>query len=103
MQKERCGIILKGFQFIEVPNIAPDPYNFCAWETHHLSATDIIGTWHTHPNTTPNLSCEDYRLFSRYPYLKHYIIAEKETWSFFMEDGVLLCNHNEDDCSTRLP
>ena len=103
MHKERCGILLEGDQLIELPNLHPDPYNGFAMESHHLETEGIIGTWHTHPATSANLSTEDYRLFIKYPNLKHYIISNVETWSFFVEDDALLCEYNEDHLLPRLP
>lgn len=101
MLKERCGLILES-GLLEIENIAPDPYNFFAMPESVMHHSGIIGTWHTHPNTDPNLSVDDYRFFTNYPELNHFVIGNHETWRYYVQDGTLLVSHYEDHLLTRL-
>lgn len=103
MLKERCGLILEGEILVEVENIHPDPENFLMMPESEMHRDGIIGTWHTHPNTTPNLSIEDYKWFESYPHLKHHIVGKFETWVYYVENGALLVDHNADHLLPRLP
>lgn len=103
MLNERCGLILEGEVFIEIENIHPEPARFLMFEEQEMRRDGIIGTWHTHPNTSPNLSVEDYRWFTSYPELNHFIISTFETWRYYVENGALLVSHNEDHLLTRIP
>lgn len=55
-----------------------------------LDDSDVIGTFHTHPNGSSNLSYEDYESFISYPNLVHYIIGEDGVRSYKVLDGRLV-------------
>lgn len=103
MLNERCGLILESGELIEIENIHPDPTKYLAMPSSVMDRDGIIGTWHTHPNTSPNLSVEDYHWFTSYPELNHYIVGNFETWRYYVENGALLVSHHEDHLLTRLP
>lgn len=75
--EERCGLILKDGSIAEIENIAEDrtlgyrmnPAAVIALLDH------TVGTWHTHPDTDPNLSGADYSSFLDWPDLEHSIIG----------------------------
>lgn len=103
MSNERCGLILEGNILVEIENIHPDPENFVMMPEAEMHQSGIIGTWHTHPNTSPNLSLEDYKWFSDYPDLNHYIVGKFETWRYYVENNALLVDHYADHLLPRLP
>ncbi len=74
---ERCGFVMKDGSIIEIANVAKDPregYEMDALEAiKHLK--DAAATWHTHPDTDPNLSGEDYSGFLSWPDMEHIIIG----------------------------
>lgn len=91
---ERCGVILDTGEIREVLNVHPEPHNHFAMPEEEVSLPSVAATWHTHPRTGPNLSIADYRAFTRFPALKHYIIARGEIWCYYMADDILLLDEN---------
>ena len=89
---ERCGLILKGNKIIEVPNEHPEPAKGfkIPVEALHENEENLIGTWHTHPGDTANLSQEDYNGFCQWPELKHYIIGVDSVRCFEVADGLIV-------------
>lgn len=93
---ERCGLILSNGDVIEIANVAPDPT--LSYEMDSASVLkwleDTVGTWHTHPDTDPNLSDEDHDGFMAWPDLTHSIIGrrggEVVVVTYKVEDGVLV-------------
>ena len=75
---ERCGFILQGGQVVEVRNTHENPnLGFRMAEADMKMYEDrIITTWHTHPQSGPNLSVPDYFLFCQFPQWEHVIISE---------------------------
>lgn len=55
-----------------------------------LSSPDTIGTFHTHPGSSSNLSYEDWLSFYSYPRLTHYIYGEQGLMIYKVQEGVLL-------------
>ena len=86
---ERCGIILDSGEAVEVKNIHPDPENCFQIAVEELDRNDVVGTFHTHPSTGPNLSVADYWAFRSYPDLRHYIVSKSGLWCFKVSDGTL--------------
>lgn len=76
---ERCGFILKDGTIVEIKNVAPQPnegYEMDPVEMlPHLD--DAVATWHTHPDTDPNLSGDDYSGFLSWPDMEHVIIGQR--------------------------
>ena len=89
---ERCGIVLNCETIMELENIHPDPTENFAFETSYLDLPGVTGTWHTHPNTGPNLTLADRKAFLAFPKLNHYIISASEVWQFRVQNGIL-CNY----------
>lgn len=75
--KELCGFILKDGTVVHCANIAPDPT--LGYEMDPIEVLqyldDAAATWHTHPDTDPNLSGEDYSGFLSWPDMEHVIIG----------------------------
>lgn len=90
---ERVGFILDNYSFIEVKNVAPNPeyaYSVSGQDIKDYAINNAIGTWHTHPNATSNLSHDDYDNFIRWNNMFHLIVGS---------DGVRLYNYvNECKC-----
>lgn len=76
---ERCGLILEDGSLVEIENIAEDKANSYRMNPEGvLNFVDhMTGTWHTHPDTDPNLSGEDYAGFLAWPNLDHFIIGRR--------------------------
>lgn len=55
-----------------------------------LNSPDTIGTFHTHPGASSNLSYDDWLSFYNYPRLTHYICGEQGVMTYKVRDGVLL-------------
>lgn len=91
---EACGVILKGGEVVLCENLHPDPENFFALEISKITQPDVVATWHTHPKSGPNLSIADYRAFSAFPRLRHFIVSYKETWCFYVKNGILIRDEN---------
>lgn len=74
---ERCGLVLKDGTIIEVENKHEEPTNGFRMPVAELvkHEDNLLGTWHTHPMDTANLSESDYMGFANWPDLKHFIIG----------------------------
>lgn len=76
---ERCGLILKDETIVEIENIAPN--TAVGFEMNPVALipfldNDLIAaTWHTHVDSSPNLSGEDHESFRSWPQLDHYVIG----------------------------
>lgn len=55
-----------------------------------LDTPTTIGTFHTHPGQSANLSYEDYESFMSYPSLVHYIVGENGVKSYKVIEGKLV-------------
>lgn len=55
-----------------------------------LDLPEVVGTFHTHPNASANLSFEDYESFMGYPRLTHYIIGKDGVKVYKVINGVLI-------------
>lgn len=89
---ERCGVILSSGQILELKNVHETPDNGFSFSSEVFeSYSEVVATWHTHPNGHPNLSVEDYKSFLTQPKLFHYIVGSGIVWCFYVqEDRVLL-------------
>lgn len=87
--KERCGLIFENGDVLELVNKHPSPEdNFVIYEDD-LFREGVVGTFHTHPRSSANLTVTDYYAFRQYPQLRHYIISPVEIWCFHMINGIL--------------
>lgn len=97
--EERCGVILKDTTVVEITNVASDKttsYKMCPKELLPI-IDDVVATWHTHPDSDPNLSEEDRVGFLMWPKLAHYIVGRRAgkvvVEKYRVEDGfVLICD-----------
>lgn len=55
-----------------------------------LDDENTLGTFHTHPNSSSNLSAKDYFSFLSYPRLKHHIYGKQGLKSFRIEGDCLI-------------
>jgi proteasome lid subunit RPN8/RPN11 len=97
-REERCGLVLSDGTTVEIPNIANNPVTSYEMDPEkalpYLTAGSVVGTWHTHPASSPDLSGEDYRGFSGWPKLKHHIIGvvdgQTVVKSYEIKNGAIL-------------
>jgi proteasome lid subunit RPN8/RPN11 len=94
--EERCGLLLDDDTVVEVKNIAEDPVN--SYKMDPLSVLPLLdrvrGTWHTHPDSDPNLSGDDYSGFLAWPDLEHLIIGRRNgqivSLRYRVENGLVI-------------
>jgi proteasome lid subunit RPN8/RPN11 len=101
---ERCGFILTDGSIVEVANVHQNPEKFFEISIESIGQYEgrVSATWHTHPETGPNLSAEDYRAFLGYPDWFHYIVGEHEVWCYYVRNKAVILL-DEDDLSAWLP
>ena len=90
---ERGGLVSKTSGLIELNNVSEKPdkeFSLSIEDQEKLSSPDIIGTFHTHPGGSSNLSYDDWLSFYSYPRLTHYIYGEQGLMTYKIQDGVLL-------------
>jgi len=95
---ERCGLLLSGGEVVELPNIAEDPKTSFELDPEavleHLMTGNVRGTWHTHPDTDPNLSGEDYLCFLGWPDLEHVVIGRRDgevvALRYIVDEGLVI-------------
>lgn len=93
---ERCGFVLNDGSVVEVKNIAPD--RTLGYEMDPVEVLEYLDdakeTWHTHPDTDPNLSGEDRLGFLSWPDMKHNIIGLRNgkvvVLQYEIEDGFVM-------------
>lgn len=90
-KKEQCGLILKGNQIVECPNVHPQPELGFEIDPESIIRHEekMVGTWHTHPEGNASLSDEDYTCFLNWPHLEHYIIAKEEVSRYYVKEGIV--------------
>ncbi|WP_273860753.1 hypothetical protein [Photobacterium sp. GSS17] len=82
--REHCGFITE-YCVVEVSNCAIDP------KTHfEISEDDVelyldaaVATWHSHPESSANLSLEDHALFAEIRDCRHIIVSPTEIWVYY--------------------
>ena len=89
---ERVGFILSDDTLVEVQNICDKPEGGfdVSGEDLVLHMDNAVASWHTHPNTTSNLSVGDFDSFLNYPKLRHFIIGSDGITEYYVEDGEVL-------------
>lgn len=78
---------------MECKNACEDPnkgFEFSFEDLEKLDNQSTLGTFHTHPNQSNNLSYEDYESFMNYPALVHYIIGNDGVKSYKIIEGKLV-------------
>ena len=91
---ERVGLIMADGSLTEVANIHQMPS-----EHFDVSAEDLIkycegaiGTFHTHPGRTNNLSVNDQQAFLAWPHLTHYIVGSDGVQAYVVEGHIVVKN-----------
>lgn len=89
---ECCGIILLDHQILSVRNSHPNPelafrMRFEDYEQH---ADNMLGTWHTHPHGSPNLSMADFVMFKTQPNWFHFIVGCGKVWGYKVQASKVL-------------
>ena len=76
---ERCGFVLDDGSIVEIANVSETPAaSFKMDPVQVLEHLDRVKeTWHTHPDTDPNLSGEDHSGFLAWPDMVHSIIGRR--------------------------
>lgn len=92
--------MIRDGQPVEMQNRAPDPLNHFEFQLEDLDGAEA--TWHTHPQTSANLSIEDYWFFTSWPLLLHFVISEEEVRCYVSRDGHVFCIAEENDLPPRL-
>lgn len=94
--EERCGFITKRGKIVDVDNIAQDKALGFHMDPKAVveHADSAAATWHTHPDSEPNLSEADYAGFLNYPDMKHYIVGlfegEVAVRCYYISNGLVL-------------
>ena len=92
---ERCGLVLDNLTIEEKSNHSKTPERSFAFDLVDLMLSSV-GTWHTHPTTSANLSIDDYRFFECWPNKLHWIVSQGEVWCYLVKDGIVYCVDEED-------
>lgn len=90
---ERCGVVLASGEIVELTNQSDQPsLSFSVSDAELEPYLDqVVASWHTHPQTSGNLSVSDYRTFQNYPQWHHYIIDRTSVWAYSVAlDGMVL-------------
>ncbi|MDR3436441.1 hypothetical protein [Telmatospirillum sp.] len=91
--EERCGFILPDGSLVEVKNLAKDREKEFRMDPATVVEYEdkVWGSFHTHPNTTSNLSGDDFVAFTNYPSMHHVIIGTDGVSCYVVaSSGVLL-------------
>lgn len=96
VKEERCGVVLKDGTIVEGANLHDEPEKGFRLDPMTLleNEDELAGTWHTHPDSDPNLSQEDYAGFLNWPNLSHFIIGlragEVVVKEYIVENGLVV-------------
>jgi proteasome lid subunit RPN8/RPN11 len=93
-------VISVNLDIVEVPNRSENPEYTFAFDAEVLD-DGPVATWHTHPNTTANLSIEDYRFFQCWPEMLHFVIGVDEVRCYQVHNGIVFCVDDEADYTPR--
>lgn len=89
-QDERCGIVTKLGEIIELPNSSTFPQNTYLIYEKDIQGYDILATWHTHPRGPLNLSIEDYNNFAELSQFQHLILTPRFVALYGMDEGFVM-------------
>lgn len=92
-ETERCGIILRSGEVVELDNIHSEPtegFRLRGQDILRLEDPSTVGTWHTHPGQGSNLSQNDFNAFNAWPRLVHYIIGNDGITKYQVVQGDLV-------------
>jgi proteasome lid subunit RPN8/RPN11 len=102
---ERVGFILGTGEIIEVQNVSASPRDsFVVRPEDILRYEDkISATFHTHPDTTSNLSDEDFQAFKDWPEFRHLIIGIDGVSCYHVAASGVVIKDEASDYSAWLP
>lgn len=92
-EPERGGLILDDHTLVEIENHSETPLEgaVLSLQPEHLALLPrAIGTWHTHPGSTANLSVGDSQTFTAWPDMLHAIVGEEETRWYAVRHGAVI-------------
>ena len=87
---EKCGTILASGRVLTSKNAAEFPAQSFEIPAVDMIVDGLVGTWHTHPGDSANLSHLDYAGFLNWPTLTHYIVGTDGVKSYIVDDGLVL-------------
>lgn len=95
---ERCGVVTKRGKVVELTNAHPSPTEGFMMQPQDvlewLASGEAKATWHTHPGADPNLSEEDYRGFSQWPDVDHWVVGLRDgqpsAVCYYVENGLVV-------------
>jgi proteasome lid subunit RPN8/RPN11 len=88
---ERGGIVLADGTAIELENISSDEDGYQVDPCELLPWIEaMVGTWHSHPNQTANLSVEDQETFLLWPDLTHYIVGDDGVRAYRVKNNLVI-------------
>ena len=95
-ERERCGVILKNGEVMELPNRSATPETDFVLAVEDTDGLDAAASWHTHCHSSANLSTEDYMAFLSRPEWSHYIVTQTEVWGYYVRNGKVMVYEDED-------
>jgi len=91
---ERGGLILKDGTVIEIDNDHVEEERDKAYVPDYAQLLphidNAIGTWHTHPGETSNLSAGDWETFVNWPDFFHVIIGTDGARKYIVKNGAVI-------------
>lgn len=99
---EVCGTLSLGGLPKECENQAKEPAHDFEFALSELEAEGVIGTFHTHPATSANLSIADYWFFRQWSQMVHFVISEEEVRCYVVASGSVRMIDEEEDHTSWL-
>jgi proteasome lid subunit RPN8/RPN11 len=96
---ERCGIITQTGEILETKNLSETPELTFEFEPTVLEG--VLGSWHSHPTTSANLSIDDFWFFKSWPSISHFIISSDEVRCYVDFKHQIHLVHAEKDYPSR--
>lgn len=93
---EKIGVVLSDNSIVTLTNMHDDKANGALLSSEDLFTYffsgdfETVATWHTHVDTTSDLSGEDYATFLMYPNLTHYIVGTDGVKKYIVERGLVV-------------
>ena len=95
---ERVGLILRSGEVIELVNISNTPNKAFAVAPEDMIKYEgsATATWHTHPESSSDLSGEDYIGFTMWPDFLHLIFGTEGVQGYLVVNGAILKDARKD-------
>lgn len=92
---EVCGIITPEGEIEETENLSETPRETFEFRPEDLGRAAC--SWHTHPQSSANLSIDDFHFFKSWFSLTHFVISKTEVRCYIvLEDQVYQIDEEED-------